>query len=1203
MKVILALILLIKAVASEEVNTLHQIYIKKQPSTNSKGSGQFKIDFEFEVPNELTSEKPEINFFKLFLLPPSNLEFVKQDTEFKSAGPEVTLEEPSSKSLQRSQPLAEEFKIDLGKCKATDAENVLSSMDEEFKKSLGFTVKKDIASEILELSLTKDVVVEIPIFKYVKKLPKGTYTWSGTFKIRKNVLAESGIKHDFDEFLVALGQFGYSVSNDDRYCFTRSREAAGIMFKKFDDTSIKMTSCNSLIMPRVVDASAPAKVMEPKFGAEYEFDSSETKLKLTFKVEMGYDMYDYSHEEFDFVFTLPKGLKDDIALSEDCKSEVKASIPVGSCSYNVEKAQIKLKVSKSNILAGTEKTFEFDVSKALENTATISENHKFIVEIYESKKVESVEVDLEKLTAAVKKAALLKTECVEPILEMLKKYEHKVNEPTPIGKQTSSNVKHEGKYIVYGYNVEKAGTNFVMKILLKNDKTLKGKLNLGMITKDADNYLAIKEPKKPEPGSEGSLVSNDGVSFEFNKIQISVDFTDNTDVKQDTYFEIPVLFSTTMEIEKIKNPNFFRFQVDEIPEKTLLYGLYKDIKAGRDDISGLDRTYKKEDTTLYVSKFYRNLEKPAIMFKLTTLSESKMTLLFEFVRPKGIVQYSHKMHTDFEYKEEVKLMNAHYYRIAMDVTAKAKTKITSTILLELTPELKEFSMESLKFSLTTPGEELRSSDHEQDKVLFTEVIRFVENDFKILDTSVPCLTKDTKVSSSRFRLLENGSYISARSVDCQRPWMPYVDNHDSGFDITVENDKRVKGFTVKEIISLNDPFQPKVIEKLVAQKGFYEHTIYLLFDEISVKTIKEHMIAGNMCKKNDATCPDAKHLPVLTKFVTSLLEGVDLALIKVMVGYFESNKLELHIATDKKKIELKTPKYFTGLKSTREALETLLDSAFEKTHSDNIGSSFSVLSVLGKEKIVPIKSALKEYEIPLDPRTTNGKYPNPVYIEMIPVDETSTFEVKIMGCEAEKKEVAPETVLKLGSTLALDLKDFGKTSVKEEGKMYTGYSFVTGLEDGKVIPPGLPKKLPDEAVYHSASTTLRSGPLPPVAKGVPSIKRENYSLFFKIRETLKPMCMKSVKPDELPLLVDLKSVMKTMESMAKSYHIIAACSTFKSDDMTKGTAKYIVSFRGAKLGEYSITPTKDIDDKVYAECDLFSLYKFMPVSSYSVSTD
>lgn len=88
----------------------------------------------------------------------------------------------------------------------------------------------------------------------------------------------------------------------------------------------------------------------------------------------------------------------------------------------------------------------------------------------------------------------------------------------------------------------------------------------------------------------------------------------------------------------------------------------------------------------------------------------------------------------------------------------------------------------------------------------------------------------------------------------------------------------------------------------MARKGFYQNTIYLLFDDTGVNTIKAHMIAADMCKKSDSTCPDKNHLPVLTKFVTSLLEGADLKFINVMVGYFDGNKLELHVANDKKKM-------------------------------------------------------------------------------------------------------------------------------------------------------------------------------------------------------------------------------------------------------------------------------------------------------------
>ncbi|UKJ89655.1 hypothetical protein MACJ_002907 [Theileria orientalis] len=1219
MKVILALILLIKAVASEEVNTLSQIYIKKQPSTKSKGDGQFKMDFEFEIPNDLELEELEtINYFKLLLLPPSSLEFVEQDTEFKPMVSKLTLAEPHPKSATRSAPLSENSeKIDLGKCKTADAQKVLSSLDEEFKKSLGFTVKKDVASEILKLSLIKEVVVEIPIHKYVSKLDKGTYTWSGTFKMRKDVVGETGIKESFDDFVVALGYFGYFINNDDKYCLTHSKTAAAIMFKRFEDLNVKITSCDSFTMTKWDDLVTSPEFMEPKFGAEYEFNSSETKLKLIFKVEVGYNIYDYTNEAFNFVFTIPEELKDDMVLSEDCGSEVKVSIPVESCSYDSEKAGITFAVSKSNILAATQITFEFDASKALQNAARISENHKFIVEIYPHDEEKSVEVDLEKLTAAVKKVASINPECVEPIVEMAKRYKDaKEIKRAPIGKQTSSDVKHEGKYILYSYDVEKAGTNFLMKLYLKNDETLKGKLNLGMHIRNIDNLLEIKEPKRAEPDTEGSSVSNDGVSFEFNKIKISVDFTGNTEVKKDTYFEIPVLFGTTMNLEKIKNPEFFRLQIEELPEKIVSHGVYKEIKVGESVISELDRMYEEGDTTLYVSKFYTSLKTPAIMFKLTTQSESKVTLLFEFSRPKGIARYSHKMHTDFHYKQEVKMNNTHYYKIGMEIIEKPKTKISSTIVLEISPEDKEFSMENLKLSVISANEELGVLGQEKEKVLFTKVVRFVESDFKFFDKSVPCLTKDTKFSSSRFRLLENGTYISARSVDCERPWMPYVDNHDSGFDITVQDNTRVTGFTLKEMISLNDPLQSRVIEKLIARKGFYQNTIYLLFDDTGVNTIKAHMIAADMCKKSDSTCPDKNHLPVLTKFVTSLLEGVDLTFINVMVGYFYGNKLELHVANDKKKIELKDPKRFNGLKNIREALETLLDSAFEKTHSDNIGASFSVLSVLDKEKIAPIKSALREYEVPSDPRTTNGKYPNPVYIEMIPVDETSTFEVKSMGCDTEKKEVVAEAVLKLASSQALDIADFGKPpSVAEEGTVYTGYSFVTHLGDEEAVPSSSPKKHAEKALEHSVAPTLASGPRPPVSDGITpgrlpsdpsprsSIKRENYSLFFKIRDTLKPMCLKSVKSDDLPLLLELKSVMKTMESIAKSHHIIAACSTFKSDNLTKGAAKYILSFRGVKLGEYSTTPTPDIDDKLYSECDLLSLYKFLSVSAYSVSTD
>lgn len=286
------------------------------------------------------------------------------------------------------------------------------------------------------------------------------------------------------------------------------------------------------------------------------------------------------------------------------------------------------------------------------------------------------------------------------------------------------------------------------------------------------------------------------------------------------------------------------------------------------------------------------------------------------------------------------------------------------------------------------------------------------------------------------------------------------------------------------------------------------------------------------------------------------------------------------------------------------------------------------MSVLDKEKIATIKSTLREYEVPSDPRTTNGKYPNPVYIEMIPVDETSTFEVKSMGCDTVKKEVVAEPVLKLASSQALDVAGLGKPPRVAEGTVYTGYSFVTHLGDEEAVPSSSPKKHAEKGLDHSVAPTLASGPRPPVSDGITpgglpsdpsarsSIMRENYSLFFKIRDTLKPMCLKSVKSDDLPLLLDLKSVMKTMESIAKSYHIIAACSTFKSDNLTKGAAKYILSFRGnfsftqnsniavgVKLGEYSTTPTPDIDDKRYSECDLLSLYKFLSVSAYSVSTD
>ncbi|BAM42153.1 conserved hypothetical protein [Theileria orientalis strain Shintoku] len=1171
-----------------EVNTLSKIYIKKEPSAKTQSVGQFKIDFEFEVPNELTVGESSSSHFKLLLLPPSSLEFVKEDSEFKSAGSKLTLAGGHTVADERTGAAMKKLsQADLGKCKATDAQKVLSSLGKEHKKSLGFTVKKDISSEILKMSSMKKVVVEIPFHKYTAKVAKGTYTWSGIFKARSNGLNVSGVTHSFDEFVVALGTFGYFVNDEDKYCLTQSATAAAIMFKRFDEMSLSMTSCSAIAATGMEKVIGMPKSVEPKLSASYRFESLERKLKLLFTVEIGYEIYDYAAEKLNLVFTVPKELKDTIVLSEKCTSEVKGSISVASCAYDAEKSQIALAVSKSDIVAATEMTFTVDVSNALLNAAPLSENHKYTLEVVLKDKEELAKVDMEKLKPEVTRAAALKTECIEPIMEMAKEMKEKPEpKPTSVGKQTSSDVKHEGKYIEYSYELEKAGKDFLMKIYLKNEASLKGKLNLAMHVKGHENFMTLKEPETAEAGTEAASVSNDGVKFNFNNIQVSVDFTDNTKVKKGTYFEIPVLFKTTLELEAMKAPNFFTLQVDKESGETLIYGIYKEIKGAKGAASALDRVYERGESTLYVSKFFNKGKKPAIMFKLTTQSEPKMSLLLEFMRPKGIVKYSHEIINDFMYKEEATFTNERYYRIAMEVAAKPKTKITSTIVLEITPEDKEFSMESLVFSVVSGHGEV--SHLSPSEVLFTEELKFAEGDFEVVDLPVPCLTKDTKLSSSRFRMMENGNYIAARSVDCSRPWMPYVNKLGPEFDVTVENSDLVTGFTMKEVISLNDPLQSRVIEKLAGTKRFYEHTLYLFFDQMAVTTIKEHMIAGSVCVKSDSTCPDNNHLPVLTKFVTSLVEGVDLTLIKVMVAYLEGEKLELHSTTyDKKILALKSAKNYTGLKNTRVALEKLLDSAFESASADKIETSFSVLSVLDNDKVATVKSAVKEYEVPSDPRTNNEKYSNPVYIEIIPVDKTSTFEVKKMGCNTVKKTAVVKELLKLGSSDAVDRARLGTGSLgAQKGKVYTGYTFLSASKGGKVA-------------------TLASGPRTPVTSALPtSPKRsEDHSLFFKIRDTLKPMCLKTVKPEELPLLVELKSVMKTMEAMAKSYHVIATCSKFKSAYSSRRETKYILSSRGVKLGEYTTKASEDIPDKLFSECDLFSLYKFLTLSKYSLATE
>ncbi|XP_952998.1 uncharacterized protein TA07870 [Theileria annulata] len=1185
MKIVFAFFLLINFVRCHYLPDFSFFRIKNYPKITQNGN-RFVVNFEILLGKEFKLRDLRAkarSSFVLSLLYPLNLE-LSHHGELRYAG-DVDKAKNASTTHDSYPVMLDNYGTDQYTFRGYSAMDIVFNVDSKFSKAMGINDSTTLKTEISSVTSTKGLVLDL--YFRGDTLKRGVYNFTAVFQTRRD-LSTTEMKSYYDEFVLALGySHEGSKKAEGMKCLTKSPLAGAIMIKHFQERSLQCLSCSYYLgyelgdpkhkFPIVKKINVTGNVEhEPKTGSSF------LTVKLTMDDKLDSDMF--SSATADIVIDLPKsisGLKLD--ESKVCKPEFTPKLHFVTCKYDAEKGRVTYNMIRSHLELQITLSIKIDISGSdIVSYLSSNKSNELTTYVYynvNSDKIEVSSIDIPKTIQSTNKYVGL-TESFEPIVKELlgQLIEHTSTKKYLLYAGTTKVELSKLNPLIY--TISKIDDLKVMRMYLPADpKFASQKLKLNITLKNfGEDYLGL--PTEKDYAKNKLLPRNKGVSRRFKGVSVEFNYGPVLrDEDKNKFSEITLVFrSRHNDLMRLYSPGYLNFSLSNRSGDIPLL-VYPRPPLLTSDVY----TAKSSKVMVTGPHLERNPDSVLMQFMIKTTISKATIFHFKFDKTSNRLfgkYLTGKMNNEFDGISTVQTDGLKYVEFFLDPSYKDTEYNLKIDITVNTKGLEQFPFDKMTLYVEEEPKFKGIIFRPQDMTgnIFTQEYSLEELNHLEKD-SVPCLSADTKFSSSMFRSGDNATYIFARLFDCKKPWLLSKSYSSGDLSVSLGEKEKEKGYhvTVTEPLSLAYPDKALPAMVLSKQKRFYEHILYIFLDEMAVKTIRKQMIAAKTCVAKDAVCIETAFVKMLEKFFADLFEDEkELSFSKAAVRYYDSSK-KLHLLTLSSDKKLTSDgKELSDYTLVRDAFEHTLDEAFAHSHAEKMGSSFSVIAVVDNTFVYELKNNLTTFVPNRYGPSVNGIYQHPVFVDIIPVNNDSNLLIGGLESSCTKIPVITRDTLKTYDEVIMEI-----DMEKLENTVFTSYQFKNVAKPLQVTP-----KLP-----LGRTSTIE-------------FKRDDFKLFFGISELIPRTCVKELGKAKTPVYKAIKEAVNYAKESTKSYHVIATCASFGNNELSKAESTYLLTFKDVVLGKYTVIPKDEGPDKMLSECDIFSLYKYMPDTPHSeVSED